>query len=81
MTTSKQAYANMTKCLSHDAYAADYWKGVAVKAEAAEAAGTYLTECGQRADSETANGTVNGHYHYADGACDTEPSYEMGGPA
>ena len=42
-----------------------------------------MTECGKRDDDYDAPGklTVNGHYHYADGACDTEPPYEMGGPA
>jgi hypothetical protein len=42
-----------------------------------------MTECGKRADAYDAPGelTINGHYHYRDGACDTEPPYSMGGPA
>ena len=35
------------------------------------------TECGY----PNTDGEVNGHFHYQDGSCDTEPSYAMGGPA
>ena len=40
-----------------------------------------MTECGARADATKEDGTVNGHYHYMDGACDDEPTYAQGGPA
>lgn len=41
-----------------------------------------MTECGKRADDYDKGAlTVNGHYHYGGGQCDTEPPYEMGGPA
>lgn len=48
-----------------------------------ESATPAVTECGKRADDYDKPGdrTVNSHYHYADGACDNEPPYSMGGPA
>lgn len=41
------------------------------------------TECGHPGDAYDTPGDyrVNGHYHYASGACDLEPPYSQGGPA